>query len=220
MELIQQYWDDYAEGFDAAPDHGLLDPDIRGAWKELLRAWLPIEPGLVADLACGTGSLAVLAAELGHHVVGIDLSPEMVARAQAKTVHFGGAVRIAQGDVADPDIEDGSVDAVLARHILWTLPDPHAAIATWARLLRPGGRLILIEGQWASQADPDTGGGDGQGEAYPAAELPWAGGVPQEELRAAVEPLLGDVLAIPLTDPLLWGREITDRRYLLCGRRD
>ncbi|XVX21517.1 class I SAM-dependent methyltransferase [Actinomycetota bacterium] len=214
MELIQRYWDDYAEGFDAAPDHGLLDPDIRGAWKELLRAWLPIEPGLVADLACGTGSLAVLAAELGHHVLGVDFSPEMVARAQAKTVHFGGAVRIAQGDVTQPAIEDGSLDAVLARHILWTLPDPHAAIATWVRLLRPGGRLLLIEGQW-EPSDPEAVSDD----VYPADALPWGGGVPEVELRAAVEPLLADVLTIPLTDPLLWGREITDRRYLLCGRR-
>ena len=43
---------------------------------------------------------------------------------------------------------DGSVDAVLARHLLWTLPDPLAALARWVRLVRPGGRLVLVEGRW------------------------------------------------------------------------
>ena len=81
-DAIRAYWDDFAADYDTYPDHGLLDSDIRAAWKDLLRTWLPTRPSVVADLACGTGTMSVLAAELGHQVRGIDLSGEMVARAR------------------------------------------------------------------------------------------------------------------------------------------
>ncbi len=137
-EQIAQYWDDYAAEYDQEPDHGLLDSDTRTAWKDLLRMWLPPHPSDIADLACGTGTLSALAAELGHRVRAFDLSGEMVSRAQAKTAHFGAAVEVRQADVSSPPLEPGSVDAVLARHILWTLPDPQAALAAWAAAVRPG----------------------------------------------------------------------------------
>src|SRR6476469_10151471 len=114
---IRQYWDDAAAEYDSSPDHGLLDSDIRAAWKDLVRTWLPTRPSLVADLACGTGTMAVLIAELGHEVRGIDLSGEMVARARAKTAPFGRAVEIEQADASAPPFEPGTFDTVFARHI-------------------------------------------------------------------------------------------------------
>ena len=101
-EQIAKYWDEYAAEYDQEPDHGLLDSDTRLAWKDLLRMWLPPHASDVADLACGTGTLSALAAELGHRVRGFDLSSEMVARARAKTAHFGAAVQIEQADVSAP----------------------------------------------------------------------------------------------------------------------
>jgi ubiquinone/menaquinone biosynthesis C-methylase UbiE len=207
-EQIAQYWDDYAAEYDREPDHGLLDSDTRLAWKDLLRMWLPAQPGDVADLACGTGTLSVLAAELGHRVRGVDLSAEMVARARAKTAHFGAAVQIEQGDVSAPPLPPASVDAVLARHILWTLPDPEGALAGWARAVRPGGRLVLVEGRWASVGDRRYDDAD---------RMPWSGGVTADRLRQAVAPLSGQVHVVELTDPVLWGREISDERYLLVA---
>jgi ubiquinone/menaquinone biosynthesis C-methylase UbiE len=207
-EQMAEYWDDYASEYDQEPDHGLLDSDTRAAWKDLLRMWLPSQPSEVADLACGTGTLSALAAELGHRVRGFDLSGEMVARARAKTLHFGGAVEIAQADVSNPPLESHSVDAVLARHILWALPDPHAALATWVGALRPGGRLVLVEGRW--NAGSEQGVDDPQ-------RMPWSGGVRSQDLREAVAPLAEDVRVVQLTDPVLWGREIDDERYLLTA---
>src|SRR5262245_55846516 len=109
---IRRYWDDIAAEYDAGPDHGLLDSDTRAAWKDLLRTELPARPGLVADLACGTGTMAVLVAELGHEVRGIDLSGEMVARARAKTAPFGAAVTVTQGDASEPSLEEHAFDTV------------------------------------------------------------------------------------------------------------
>jgi ubiquinone/menaquinone biosynthesis C-methylase UbiE len=204
---IRRYWDDSAAEYDTYPDHGLLDSDLRSAWKDLLRTWLPARPGLVADLACGTGTMAALMAELGHEVRGIDLSGEMVARARAKTAPFGAAVEIVQADASEPPLEPGTFDAVFARHILWTLPDPAAALARWATLLRPGGRMVLVEGRW---------GIEGPGEGPP---LRWRSGVPSEELAEVVTELVGPVHIVPLSDSVYWGREIEDERYLLTGTR-
>ncbi|HEY7722525.1 MAG TPA: class I SAM-dependent methyltransferase [Pedococcus sp.] len=207
-EQIAKYWDEYAAEYDLEPDHGLLDSDTRMAWKDLLRMWLPHQASDVADLACGTGTLTALAAELGHRVHGFDLSGQMVERARAKTAHFGAAVCIEQADVSNAPLADSSVDAVLARHILWTLPDPQAALAGWARALRPGGRLVLVEGRW-------TGVGDDSVDDPEA--MPWSGGVAASDLRAAVERVAENVQVVPLTDPVLWGREIDDERYLLTA---
>jgi SAM-dependent methyltransferase len=208
-EQIAQYWDEYAAEYDQEPDHGLLDSDTRAAWKDLLRMWLPPHPSDVVDLACGTGTLTALAAELGHRVRAYDLSGEMVRRARAKTAHFGSAVEVHQSDVSAPPLEPRSADAVLARHILWTLPDPHAALAAWAQALRPGGRLVLVEGRWSSVGDDSFDDPD---------RMPWAGGVRSAELRAAVEQVAQDVHVVQLTDPVLWGRDIDDERYLLAAR--
>ena len=205
---IAAYWDEYADAYDAEPDHGLGDPATREAWRVLLERWLPAQPSDVADLACGTGSLTALVAGLGHRVVGVDLAGKMVERARAKTAEFGERVTIRQGDVSALPLQPESVDVILARHILWTLPDPFAALAGWRSLLRPGGRLLLVEGRWWSVGDQDYDDD---------ARMPWAGGVRAVDLAAAVDPLVRRVEIVPLADPVLWGEEIMDERYLLIG---
>jgi ubiquinone/menaquinone biosynthesis C-methylase UbiE len=205
---IADYWNDYADAYDDAPDHGLGDLATREAWRVLLERWLPARSSEVADLACGTGSLTALVAGLGHCVVGVDLAGNMVERARAKTVEFAEQVTITLGDVSHPPIQPASVDVILARHILWTLPDPQTALARWRLLLRPGGRLLLVEGRWLSVGD----------EGYADEGLmPWAGGVRAVDLVAAIEPLVRRIEVVPLTDPVLWGKEVADERYLLVA---
>jgi SAM-dependent methyltransferase len=144
-DRIAAFWDEAADGFDAEPDHGLRDAAVRDAWTLRLRAWLPPAPSDVLDLGCGTGSLALLAVEAGHRVVGVDLSLRMVERARAKLAR---SATVLAGDAADPPVGDRRFDVVLVRHVVWTLPDPHAALRRWVSLLRPDGRLLLIEGRW------------------------------------------------------------------------
>jgi SAM-dependent methyltransferase len=115
---------------------------------------------------------------------------------------------IRAGDVSAPPVEPVSVDVILARHILWTLPHPHAALASWRALLRPGGRFLLVEGRWWSVGDE---------EYNDDARMPWAGGVRAVDLAAAIDPLVRRVEVVPLKDPVLWGRQIVDERYLLVA---
>ena len=194
-EDVRAFWDAEAERFDEEPDHGLRDPAVRAAWGRLLLEHLPAPPADVLDLGCGTGSLTVLLAEAGHRVHGVDLAPNMVAAARAKIAAAGVTATVEVGDATDPPGGPGAYDVVLTRHVLWALPDPSAALARWARLLRPGGRLLLVEGSW------------------------WTGGgLTAAETERLVRPYASDVRAVRLTDPLLWGAPVEDERYLCVAR--
>lgn len=210
MEPIAAYWDAAAADFDRQPDHGLLDEEVRAAWSTRLRAWLPAAPAAVLDLGCGTGTLSCLLAGQGHRPTAVDLSPAMAERARAKLVAAGAPVRVLVGDAGDPPVAPGSFDVVLARHLLWTFPDPSAALRRWTTLLRPGGRLVLVEGRW------DVPGG-----SHPYAEragaMPWLGGVRAGVLSAVLAPLVARVRVEPLPDPRLWGRPVHDERYAVIA---
>ncbi|MGW0868518.1 class I SAM-dependent methyltransferase [Streptomyces sp. NPDC002611] len=188
-------WDARAASFDEEPDHGLRDPGVRRAWSGRLRGWLPGRAGDVLDLGCGTGSLSLLASEQGHRVTGVDLSPAMVTLAREKLAGRDAVFLV--GDAAAPRIGERRFDVVLVRHVLWALPDPGRALRHWAGLLRPGGRLVLVEGVWGT-ADPV--------------------GIPAERLTALLDPIAGQVRVERLSDdPLLWGGEVADERYAVVA---
>jgi ubiquinone/menaquinone biosynthesis C-methylase UbiE len=214
VDRVAGFWDAQAVSFDDEPDHGLADPDVRDAWMARLRSWLPAPPAEVADLGCGTGTLAVLLAGDGYTVRGVDLSAQMIQAARAKASAAGVDVGFEQGDAAHPPIAAGSVDVVLVRHLLWTLPDPHRALGTWSRLLRPGGTLVLIEGRW----DQPDGTADEPDEELDAA-LPWLGGVDAATLATALAPLVDSFVVHDLSGaPQLWGRPVHDERFALVAR--
>lgn len=209
-EEIEAFWSDYAPRFDEEPDHGLLDPAVRAAWAERLASWMPAPPAVVADLGCGTGSLSLLAAELGATVQGIDLSPAMVDIARQKAERAGVAIDFRVGDASEPRIEPASVDVVLCRHLIWTLPDPVAALQRWARALNDGGRMILIEGVWSKQP---TAVAEAETEPYP-----WRAGVAAADLAAELSELFHEVAHISLTgSPDLWGSPVESERYALVA---
>lgn len=188
------FWDDQAASFDVPADHGLSDDGTRQAWWNLLKQFLPTAPARVADLGCGTGSISVLLSEHSYDVVGIDFSSSMVQCAKEKANKAGLNVEFLEGDVARPDLPDASFDVVLARHVLWALPQPSSALRSWRQLLRPGGQFVLVEGRWS------TGSG----------------------LRASdVQDMLTSVAEVshvqPLTDPTLWGGQISDERYAMIA---
>ncbi|WP_121746098.1 class I SAM-dependent methyltransferase [Streptomyces sp. E2N166] len=188
-------WDAEAAAFDDEPDHGLRDADVRRAWAVRLASWLPARPGDVLDLGCGTGSLSLLAAEQGHRVTGVDLSPAMVALARAKLA--GRDAVFLTGDAAAPPVGEQRFDTVLVRHVLWTLPDPGRVLRHWRELLRPGGRLVLVEGVWGSVAPV---------------------GMAADRLTSLLAPLAGEVRVERLSDdPSLWGREVADERYAVVA---
>jgi ubiquinone/menaquinone biosynthesis C-methylase UbiE len=145
---IQHHWNNRAAKFDDDPWHGLHSSAQREAWIEIVDRLAGPTALSVLDVGCGTGFLALLFAELGHLVTGIDLAPAMlnVARQKAEQLHLNLRLRVENAAaVQDPD---ATYDLVIARHVIWILPDPKRAVQEWLRVLRPGGRLALIEGKW------------------------------------------------------------------------
>lgn len=98
------------------------------------------------------------------------------------------------GDAASPPRAPGSVDVVLARHVLWALPDFDAAVGRWTGLLPGSGTMILIEGLWGTGA-----------------------GIPAEHCLDLVRRHRKNASVTMLADPAIWGKEITDERYVIVS---
>jgi ubiquinone/menaquinone biosynthesis C-methylase UbiE len=246
-ELIRHHWDRRADTFDEESGHGLFSEEQREAWHQLLSRLVGPPPQRALDVGCGTGFLALRLAELGHAVAGVDLSEQMLAQARVKAKQAALEIEFRVGDAADLDVDDDTYDLVVARHVIWNLPDPARAVAEWLRVLRPGGRLLLVEGKWA----------DGEAAALfnrrsaarflgrvldrvvpfvPSekyrtkllnreylqleVQLPFAGGPPVGQLVALLEEhSVHGVSAESLMDPALWGEVPAFPRYLVTGTR-
>jgi SAM-dependent methyltransferase len=149
---ITAAWDQGAAGYDRLPRHGLLHDDERTAWRRLVAAILgdPAHAHVprreVLDVGTGTGTLALTAAELGHDVIGIDLSERMLLAARRRSIETGIAIDWRIGDAEDPPVPPASLDAVVSRHVAWTLADPVRAAGAWRDRLRPGGLVAVIDG--------------------------------------------------------------------------
>lgn len=129
-------------------------------------------------------------------MTGVDLSPAMVTLAREKLAGRDAVFLV--DDAAAPPVGEQRFDAVLVRHVLWALPDPGRALRHWCGLLRPGGRLVLVEGMWGSVAPV---------------------GIPAERLTGLLAPIAGRVRVERLSDdPLLWGRTVTDERYAVLAQ--
>jgi ubiquinone/menaquinone biosynthesis C-methylase UbiE len=246
--IIQAHWNSQAGVFDDLDGHGLSGEAQRRAWSELLAPLTGVAPQRVLDVGCGTGFMAIAFARLGHSVIGVDFAPKMVEQARRKASRERLEIDFRVGDAVALDDDDGAFDVVAARHVLWNLPDPGRGVDEWLRVLKPGGRLAIVEGTWAERA-PKRGWrrirasivavavkiiaapASRTGRPYPPrirtrlyrqveSALPFFGGLSADRLCA----LLNDagvegVEVLPLTDPALWGESPRYPRYLALGIR-
>ena len=149
LDEIRRFWDDDAATYDDAPAHRPTSAAVQAAWTAALEALLPPAPARVLDCGAGTGFLSLIAARLGHRVTALDLSPQMLAGLSASAGAAGLDIDVVVAPAHEPP---HGFDAVIERHLLWTLPDPVAALVAW-RAAAPGGKLVAIESLWGD-ADP------------------------------------------------------------------
>jgi len=142
---IVKAWDRGVEDYDELVAHGRLTRTEADAWKVVLARLLPPAPSKILEVGAGTGVMSLLLAELGYTVTATDISKGMLdeARRKASERRLGIAFEIADAEALP--FGEKSFDAVFGRHILWTLPFPDHALCEWRRVLKPGGRLVLVD---------------------------------------------------------------------------
>lgn len=150
-EEIKAYWSDRAATFDQSPGHEIFSEAERDAWQQLILKHLgPGQQRKALDLASGTGVISHLMDDLGYDVTGLDWSEPMLERARAKAKQRGRSIRFFAGDAENTMEADDSFDVVINRHLVWTLVDPEACFREWLRVLKPGGRLLIVDGDFVN----------------------------------------------------------------------
>jgi demethylmenaquinone methyltransferase / 2-methoxy-6-polyprenyl-1,4-benzoquinol methylase len=114
---------------------------LDGRWRRLAAASV-VRPGdRVLDAACGTGDLALAALEAGGDVTGLDFSERMLERARRKS----DAIEWIRGDVLALPFDDATFDAATIGFGIRNVEDLDGVLRELARVLRPGGRLAVLE---------------------------------------------------------------------------
>lgn len=140
MEQTRAAWDGISDGF----DRFVTAPGMPIAEDALRRAGL--EPGMrVLDVACGSGALAIPAARLGARVLGVDISPEMIARLEARARAEGLAQ--VEGRVMDGhalDLPDDTFDVAGSQFGVMLFPDLQRGVREMVRVVKPGGKVVMV----------------------------------------------------------------------------
>lgn len=145
---IRSRWDVSSQKYDTHFGHGIKTPDEREAWKRILWEALPGNGLDILDVGCGTGEISLVLAEMGHNVHGIDISEKMLTLARAKAKASRLKAKFLIGDAESLNFDEGKFDAVVSRHLLWTLPHPDKAMNEWKRILKNNGTVMVIDGMW------------------------------------------------------------------------
>ncbi|MCB1505963.1 MAG: metalloregulator ArsR/SmtB family transcription factor [Hyphomicrobiaceae bacterium] len=139
----QAFFEAHAADWDRIRAFHVAEVEVEAAMREMLGEG-PFD--LLLDLGTGTGRILELFADRYGQGLGIDLNQAMLAYARSKLSGAGlDAVQVRHGDLYNLAIEDGSADAVVMHQVLHFLSDPSRAIDEAARVLAPGGRLMIVD---------------------------------------------------------------------------
>jgi len=114
---------------------------LDGRWRKLAAAAVVTPGDRVLDAACGTGDLAIADRKVGGKVTGLDFSERMLERARRKSDQ----IEWVQGDVLALPFEDAAFDAATIGFGIPNVDDLDAGLRELARVVRPGGRLAVLE---------------------------------------------------------------------------
>lgn len=148
QKRIENYWQSADRRYNE-----VIQKELNGVQKEV---WVqlieenrpPGEKLEVLDIGTGPGFFPLLLSELGHHVTAIDCTESMLNTARENVRMAGFDVSFHLMDAHTLSFEDGSFDFILCRNVTWLIHDPVTAYREWHRVLKPGGRLLIFDGNW------------------------------------------------------------------------
>lgn len=143
LEAAQGYFESIAPVWDQIRSHYIDDAEVEA---EIVRLAGEGPLGDVVDLGTGSGRMLTLLAGRARSAIGIDLSQQMLNIARARTREAGlNGVEFRHGDITDTRLGGLSADLIVIHQVLHFLTDPGHALKEAARVLRPGGQLLIID---------------------------------------------------------------------------
>jgi len=141
-EAANRYFAGHAEVWDQIRSLHVAESEVERAIDRAL----PKEPlGRLVDIGTGTGRMIELFGPRAAHAIGIDRSSEMLRLARVKLEAAGIPSSLRQGDMYALPLPDGSADSIIIHQVLHYAHSPAAAIAEAARVLAPGGTLLVVD---------------------------------------------------------------------------
>lgn len=139
----QEYFERHASDWDQIRSLHVAEADVEAAMREALG---PAPIGYLVDLGTGTGRTLELFSKDYQRAVGIDVNQAMLAYARSKIESSGlRNAQVRQGDIYNLTLAQGEADVVVMHQILHYLSDPQRALQEASRILRPGGRLLIVD---------------------------------------------------------------------------
>ena len=147
QERITDYWNRRSPGFSAAVMDEITNGD--GAHVQEAARKLGVRAGAkVLDVGCGPGYFEMLLGGTGAEFHAIDYSEGMAEAAKANIAAGGIEADVRRMDAQDLDYPDSFFDAVVSRNVLWSLPYPEAAYREMARVMKPGAKAYVCDGNY------------------------------------------------------------------------
>ena len=138
----ERYFALHAKDWDELRSLHVAETDVEAA---IARALQGRSVGRLVDIGTGTGRMLELFAADADSAVGIDRSPEMLRLARVKLAQAGLPAELRQGDMYSLPLPAGAADTVILHQVLHYAQQPAAAVAEAARLIAPGGRLLIVD---------------------------------------------------------------------------
>ena len=149
-QRVKDYWTQRSHDFGTVRKNE-LENEMGQRWLREIERFLPEGGSLdILDVGTGTGFFAVLLAQQGHRVEGIDLTPAMLEEARTLAKQRNLDITFREMDAQNLAYPDDTFDVVISRNLTWTLPDPERAYASWFRVLKHGGVLLNFDAEYAA----------------------------------------------------------------------
>lgn len=152
-EEMTNYWSRRVEKFSDLRCREYASEKHEQWLAELNRHLTQKRPLNILDIGTGTGFFALLLAEQGHHVTGIDLTPDMIRKAKQIAEKLNLSVEFSVMDGEKPDFPAHSFDVIVTRKLTWALPNLSQTYKNWHDLLKPEGILINFDADYCREKE-------------------------------------------------------------------